>query len=699
MAAKHENRLAQETSPYLLQHAHNPVDWYPWGPEAFARAKAEDKPIFLSIGYSACHWCHVMEHESFEQEAIAALMNASFVCIKVDREERPDVDEVYMKAVQTLTQSGGWPMSVWLTPDLKPFFGGTYFPPADRYGRPGFPRVLNEMARLWKEDRPRVLRSADGLTDHLRELAAAVAAPAVGGGEPGAFVDDPSLLPRAAELLLRGFDEENGGFGEAPKFPHSMDLQLLLRIDARFGQAPAREAAARSLEKMAGGGLHDQLAGGFHRYSVDERWAVPHFEKMLYDNALLAMAYLDGWLATGDAAHAQTVRTTLDWALREMHSPAGGFYSTQDADSEGEEGKYFVWDPAQFEAVLGAERAAWVAPFFGVGPGGNFEHGKTVLWRPWSVADFAKSRSMEPAAVSAGIDAARRELLAARAQRIAPNRDDKVLADWNGLMIAALARAGAAMGEPRWIDAATAAAAFVKRELWSDADGGKLRRSFKDGRARHDGNLADYAFLIEGLLELWEARFDPADLAFAKRLADVTLEQFWDSEHGGFFFTAHDAEALLVRGKEAWDGATPSGPSVHVHNLLRLAELTGNESYRLAALRTLELYRSKLEQMPHALSRMLAAVDFAQSQPAEVVLLAPDRAALAPFLAVLRAGFAPNRVVIAATQETRAEVAKLTALLEGRDAKVATAWVCRAGTCKLPVTTAEGLAAELRTKE
>ncbi|MBL8843374.1 MAG: thioredoxin domain-containing protein [Planctomycetes bacterium] len=704
-AAHRQNRLAHESSPYLLQHAGNPVDWYPWGAEAFARARAEDKPIFLSIGYSACHWCHVMERESFEDAAIAALMNDHYVCIKVDREERPDVDELYMKAVQALTQGGGWPMSVWLTPDLKPFFGGTYFPPADRFGRAGFPRVLTELARLWKEERPRVLKSADGLTDHLREMAAAVAAPA-GDGAPGAFASDPSLLPRAAELLLRGHDEENGGFGEAPKFPHPMDLQLLLRIDARFGQPVARQAALRSLEKMAAGGIHDQLAGGFHRYSVDERWAVPHFEKMLYDNALLAQAYLDGWQVSGDAAHAETVRTTLEWALREMRSPGGGFCSTQDADSEGEEGKYFVWDPAEFAAVLGAETAAWAAPFFGVAPGGNFEHGKTVLWRPWSVVDFAKSRSLDPAAVAANVAAVRAKLLAARAQRIAPNRDDKVLADWNGLLIGALARAGALLDEPRFVAAAGEAAAFVRRELWRAADGSasgaaastgghRLLRSWKDGRARHDGNLADYAFLIEGLLCLWEARFEPADLAFARELADATLERFWDDAQGGFFFTAHDAEALLVRSKEAWDGATPSGPSVLVDALLRLSALTGADHYRDAALRTLELYRRKLEQQPHALSRMLAAVDFLQSDPVEVVLIAPDAAALAPFLAVLREGFAPNRVVLAATPATRAAVAKLSALLEGRDASVATAWVCRRGACRLPVTTAEGLEGEL----
>jgi len=692
-SARPANRLAHETSPYLLQHAHNPVDWYPWGPEAFARAKAEDKPIFLSIGYSACHWCHVMERESFESDTIASLMNEHFVCVKVDREERPDVDELYMKAVQALTRSGGWPMSVWLTPDLEPFFGGTYFPPEDRFGRAGFPHVLKELVRLWKEDRARVTNSAKGLTGHLRELAANVGA--VATDDPAAFLADPKLLPRAAEQLLRNFDDEHGGFGGAPKFPHPMDLQLLLRIDARFGNPTARQAVVHSLRKMAGGGLNDQLAGGFHRYSVDERWLIPHFEKMLYDNALLANSYLDGWLATGEERFAEVVRATLDWVLREMASDGGGFCSSMDADSEGEEGKFFAWTPAELAAVLGAEEAAWIGPWFGVSPAGNFEHGKSVLWRPWETADFAKARGMDEARVVAGVAAAKQKLLAARAGRVAPGRDDKVLVDWNGLMISALARAGAAFGEPRYVAAAANAVAFIRRELWDPATR-KLLRSWKGGVAKHDANLGDVAFLIEGLLDLWEARFDPADLAFAIELADLSLERFWDAEKGGFFFTAHDAEALLVRSKEAWDGATPSAPSVHAHNLLRLAALTGNDKQRSAAARTIALYRATLEQHGPALTRMLAAVDFGQSDPAEVVLVGPDAASLAPFLAELRRGFAPNRVVIAVTPATRAATAGLTSLLEGRDATVATAWLCRGGVCRLPVTAPAALAQEYR---
>ncbi len=697
MKPAHENRLARESSPYLRQHAHNPVDWYPWGSEAFERAKREERPIFLSIGYSACHWCHVMERESFENEAIAALMNDLFVCIKVDREERPDVDELYMKAVQILTRGGGWPMSVWLTPDGRPFYGGTYFPPEDRQGRAGFPRVCNEMGRLWKEERERVVAAAEGLTEEVRRIS--VPPPASGPTEGVAGLPG-GLLPRAAELLLQGFDETNGGFGGAPKFPHPMDVALLLRVDARFGHESARHAALLSLQKMAAGGVYDQVGGGFHRYSVDERWLVPHFEKMLYDNAQLAGVYLDGFLSSGDADHARIVREILEYVLREMVSPEGGFYSTQDADSDGEEGKYFVWDRGEIEAALGEELGGWIAPFFGVAESGNFEHGKSVLSRPWSAADFAKARSMKPEEVAAGVGIARCKLFGERSKRVAPARDEKVLADWNGLMIAAFARAGFHLREPRYLDAARKAAAFVRTKLWSDERGGRLLRSFKDGEARHAGNLADFAFLAEGFLDLYGAAFDPADLAFARRLVDVTIARFWDEEAGGFWFTADDHEALIARSKDVWDGATPSGASVLALDLLRLAELTGEESYRTKAQRTFALYRPLLEQRPQAVSRMLWAIDFQESRPREIVLVGADDASLAPFLDVLRTGFDPNRVVLAATPATAAALSKLTSLLEGRttvEGKAA-AYVCRVGTCKLPVTDADAFARELAVK-
>jgi len=685
------NRLAQETSPYLLQHAHNPVDWHPWGKEAFERAKKEDKPIFLSVGYSACHWCHVMERECFEDEGIATLMNDLFVCVKVDREERPDVDEIYMKSVQLLTRSGGWPMSVWLTPDGEPFFGGTYFPPRDAHGRPGFPRVCQEMGRIWKEERPRALAAAQELTAKIREISVPDAARPEG--------ELPAGLPEdAAAQLLKRFDDEQGGFGGAPKFPHPMDLALLLRVVARKGDEKAKHAALFTLQKMAAGGMYDQVGGGFHRYSTDERWLVPHFEKMLYDNALLASTYLDAWLLTGDGEHARTVREILDYVLREMTAPGGGFYSTQDADSEGEEGKFFVWTTAELEEVLGADLAAWVGPWFGASPSGNFEHRANVLSRPWTVEDFAKVRSMQPEDLRAGLEVARRKLFEAREKRVKPARDDKILADWNGLMIGAFARAGFHLGEARYVEAARKAVAFARANLWRD---GRLLRSTKDGTAKHAGNLSDYAFLADGVLDLYEAGFDPADLAFARDLARAAVTNFWDEKEGGFFTTAHDAELLISRSKEAYDGATPSGPSVVVGVLARLAELLGDDELRAKAERTLALYRPLLMQQPLAVSRMLAAVAFLQSGPREIVIATPTVEAAAGLLDVLRAGFDRDRVVLVRTDANGAALEKIapTVELKGPVGGKAAAYVCRHGACQLPITDPAKLAELLSKKE
>jgi uncharacterized protein YyaL (SSP411 family) len=685
------NRLAHETSPYLLQHAHNPVDWYPWGAEAFAKAKQEDKPIFLSVGYSACHWCHVMERECFEDAAIAALMNELFVCIKVDREERPDVDEIYMKSVQILTRSGGWPMSVWLTPDGEPFYGGTYFPPQDGQGRPGFPRVLKEMGRIWKEERPRALAAAADLTQKIREISLPDAAPA--GGELPA-----DLVELAAAQIVAGFDDEHGGFGGAPKFPHPMDLSLLLRVVARDGDEKARHAALFTLQKMAAGGMYDQVGGGFHRYSTDERWLVPHFEKMLYDNALLASTYLDAWLVTQDEEYARTVREILDYVLREMTSPAGGFYSTQDADSEGEEGKFFVWTTAELAEVLGADLAAWVGPWFGASPSGNFEHRANVLSRPWTVEDFAKAKSMQPEELRAGLEVARRKLYDAREKRVKPARDDKILADWNGLMIGAFARAGFHLGEARYVEAARKAAAFARASFWRD---GRLLRSTKDGTAKHAGNLVDYAFLADGVLDLYEAGFDPADLAFARDLVRAAVANFWDEKEGGFFTTAHDAELLIARSKEAYDGATPSGPSVMVMDLLRVAELLGDDELRAKAERTLALYRPLLTGQPRAVTRMMAAVDFLQSAPREIVIATPTVDAAAVLLDVLRKGFDRDRVLLVRTDANGAGLEKIAATVEAKGpvGGKAAAYVCRHGACQLPITDPAKLAELLSKRE
>ncbi len=484
--ARRANRLANETSPYLLQHAHNPVDWYPWGPEALERSRREDRPIFLSVGYSACHWCHVMERESFENEEIAARMNALFVNVKVDREERPDIDEIYMKAVQSMTGSGGWPMSVFLTPDLEPFFGGTYFPPRGLHGRPGFGELLEALARSWRDDRPRVVQ-------HGQRMAERIAAE---GRVDARGEIDPSVLERSLEALTANFEPLYGGFGGAPKFPHATDLRLMLRHAQRNGSEEARRMVLHTLDRMARGGIHDQLGGGFHRYSTDERWLIPHFEKMLYDNALLVPAYLEAHLVTGDADLARTAQRACDWALREMTTPAGGFASAQDADSEGEEGRFFVWTPRQLEDVLGARLGRQAAEWYGVTAEGNFEHGTSALWRDVPAAEVARRLGIGVAELTPAMEEARTRLLAARGERVRPATDDKVLASWNGLMISALAFAHQVLGDARHLDAARRAANFVLGSMRQS--GRRLFATARAGRAHVNAGLDDYAFMIQG---------------------------------------------------------------------------------------------------------------------------------------------------------------------------------------------------------
>ncbi|HEX4147930.1 MAG TPA: thioredoxin domain-containing protein, partial [Pirellulales bacterium] len=526
------NRLAQETSPYLLQHANNPVDWYPWGAEALARAKAESRPIFLSIGYSACHWCHVMEHESFENPAIAGALNANFVNIKVDREERPDLDQIYMGAVQAMTGRGGWPMSVFLTPDTKPFFGGTYWPPSGRMGMPGFDQVIEAVKQAWHERREAVHEQAQQLTDHLAQAAA--------GQMQSAPVGEAALLAAAA-MLERVFDHQHGGFGSAPKFPHPMDLRLLLRVWRRTARDGVLEMVTTTLEKMAAGGIYDHLGGGFHRYSVDERWLVPHFEKMLYDNALLAGCYVEAWQATGNGDFARVARETCDFMLREMTDPAGGFYCTQDADSEGHEGKFYVWTSAEIESVLGAERGGVFARVYDVSPQGNFE-GQNILNLPRSLVQAAGSLGRDPRQLAAQLAEDRAQLLAARSQRIKPGLDDKVLVSWNGLAIDALALAGAALEEPRYLDAALRAADFIIGRLRQPD--GRLLHTWRRGQGKLAAYLDDYACLASALVTLYEATFEERLIATAVELADTILAQFMDREHGGFFYTAADHEPL-----------------------------------------------------------------------------------------------------------------------------------------------------------
>ena len=677
------NRLAHETSPYLLQHARNPVDWYPWGPEALARARREEKPIFLSVGYSACHWCHVMERECFEDAAIAALMNEHFVNVKVDREERPDLDEIYMKAVQSMTGSGGWPMSVFLTPELEPFFGGTYFPPRGAHGRPGFPDVLAGLARAWSQDRERIVAHGRRMTERIASEGAIDTRGEI----------DPAVLDASLVALMQNFDPRWGGFGDAPKFPHALDVRILLRHAIRTGDAAARQAALFSLERMSRGGIFDQLGGGFHRYSTDERWLIPHFEKMLYDNALLVPALLEAHLVSGDETFARTARACCDWALREMRTPEGGFASSQDADSEGVEGKFFVWTPAELEHVLGVRLGRWAAAWWGVTDAGNFEHGASALWREHASDDVARELGVPRAELERAMETARVALLDARARRIPPGTDDKVLAAWNGLMISALAQAHQVLDEPRWLEAARAAARYVLEHMRQPD--GRLFATARDGRAHLNACLDDYVFVIQGLVDLFETDFDRRWLRDALELERVVADRFEDGELGGFFNTGRDHEVLIARLKGQHDGALPSGNGVHALNLLRLAELTGRADLATRAERTLRSAAGLLNRYPAAFSQTLVAVDFLASGPREIVVSGPrDAPETRALLATLRREFVPQRVVALADGEHDEELLPLT---RGRaPAGPARVFVCRNYACLAPITRTEDFLRELR---
>ncbi|MBL8863885.1 MAG: thioredoxin domain-containing protein [Planctomycetes bacterium] len=677
-----ENRLARETSPYLLQHARNPVDWYPWGPEALARAKAEDRPIFLSVGYSACHWCHVMERESFEDPAIARLMNEHFVNVKVDREERPDVDEIYMKAVQAMSGSGGWPMSVFLTPDLEPFYGGTYFPPRSLYGRPGFPQVLSALAKAWREDRASLAQRARTLAAHIADEGRARA-----GGEL-----DPAVLEASRLALVGQLDPRWGGFGDAPKFPHAIDLRLLLRHALRTGDAAARHAALLSLQRMAEGGIHDQLGGGFHRYSVDERWLVPHFEKMLYDNALLVPAYLEAWLVTGDARHAEVARRACDWALREMRTPDGGFASSQDADSEGEEGRFFVWDLRELEAELGPKLAHEAAEWFGVTVEGNFEHGKSVLWRHEPAEQVAQRLGVPLADLERRLREATAKLWAARERRVKPATDDKVLASWNGLMISGLAAAHQVLDEPRYLEAARGAARWILAGMRQPD--GRLFTTSRHGRAHLNAYLDDYAFTIQGLIDLYESDFDARWIREALALDALVLDRFQD-EDGSCFTTARDHERLIARLKAPHDGALPSGNGVQALNLLRLAELTGRRDLAERAERAIRSLAGLVNRFPQAFSALLLAVDWLAAGPREVVLAGdPASAEVRELLRAVRTTYAPQRVVALADSGADRELLPL--LADKAPGPVgARAYVCRNWSCGAPLDDPRSLRAVL----
>ena len=660
------NRLANETSPYLLQHKDNPVDWYPWGDEALERARAEDRPILLSIGYSACHWCHVMEHESFENPAIAAVMNEHFVSIKVDREERPDLDSLYMMAVQMMTGHGGWPMTVFLTPDGRPFYGGTYYPPEDRGPMPGFPRILTAVAEAYRDKRDQLEESASNITSHLQQHFE---------HDPGAGVLNPALLNEAARNLAGQFDRVNGGFGGAPKFPSPMAVELLLRVYARTRTERALQMAEFTLDKMGRGGLYDQVGGGFHRYAVDAIWLVPHFEKMLYDNAQLAHVYTIAWQLTGEPFYRAIAEETLAYVLAEMTSPEGGFYSTQDADSEGEEGKFYVWTVEELHEVLGVDDGDRIAGLLGVTERGNFE-GSNVLSIP-NVADRMTWRSEELAPL-------RRKLYEARSQRAWPGRDEKVLTSWNGMMLRAIATAAWVFGDEQYAEVGRSNARFVRDHLYRD---GKLLRTWKDGQAKLNGYLEDYANFIDGLLALYGATFEIEWLRFATELGRTMVGEFY--QDGRFYDTGVTHEALVTRPRDAYDSATPSGNSVASDVLLRLAHLTGDTGFAQIATDVLAGFGRVASESALGYARLLCAVDIAVGPSAEVAIVGDLRAAdTQALLDALRDEFLPRSVVAVVAPSDLDEQVEYIPLFAGREQQdgLATAYVCLNFACQLPTT-------------
>jgi uncharacterized protein len=681
---KHTNRLIDETSPYLLQHAHNPVDWYPWGEEALEKARAENRPILLSIGYSACHWCHVMERESFENEDIARLMNEHFINIKVDREERPDLDQIYMNAVQLMTRHGGWPMTVFLTPEGVPFYGGTYFPPEDRYNMPGFPKVLMAISEAYRTRPDEVTETAVSMLKELRRMDVA--------RESDAAVSI-DLLDAASRQLARGYDKRYGGFGSAPKFPAPMNLEFLLRIFYRTEDGAAFEMVEHTARRMAEGGMYDQLGGGFHRYSTDAQWLVPHFEKMLYDNALLSRLYLHLFQQTGEDFYRRISEETLDYVLREMTNASGGFYSTQDADSEGHEGKFFVWTPEEVTSILGAEDGALFCSYYDITPGGNFE-GKSIPNINDSLAEVAKGEQVTPEHLQSVLERGRKLLFEAREQRIKPGRDEKVLTAWNGLMLASFAEAGAIFERQDYTEAARRNARFVLENLRRD---GLLLRTYKDGQAKLNGYLDDYSFFADGLVMLYETTGELEWLEEAHKIAERMIDEFWDEEQGGFYYTGKSHEELIVRSKDYFDNATPSGNSVAADVLLRLGILLGREDYPRKATSIFRLLRDTVERYPSAFGRLLCALDFYLSSPKEIALIkGGDTGETERLLREVWKRYLPNKVVALST-ENDARSAELVPLLRERPTLGgrATAYVCEHYSCQRPVTSSEELAAQL----
>jgi uncharacterized protein YyaL (SSP411 family) len=681
----HTNSLINETSPYLLQHAHNPVDWHPWGETALQKARDENKPILLSIGYSACHWCHVMERESFENEEIAKVMNENFVNIKVDREERPDLDQIYMNAVQMMTGHGGWPMTMFLTPAGVPFYGGTYFPPADRHNMPGFPRILASVAEAYRSQQNQVVHTATTMLGELRRVSIA---------DESRDLLTTEILDGAARRIIANYDPKNGGFGGAPKFPPAMSLEFLLHHHHRTKSTEALAVVEQTCRKMGDAGIYDQLGGGFHRYSVDAHWLVPHFEKMLYDNALLARLYAHVYQITKDEAARRIVEETLDYVKREMTDASGGFYSTQDADSEGEEGKFFVWSKTEIIEALGEADGEIFSDYFNVTERGNFE-GKNILHVTDEPATVAARHGIAVENLFALLREGRRRLFEIREQRIKPARDEKTLTAWNGLMLASFAEASAVLDRSDYLEVAKANANFLLAKM---RDGDLLLRTYKDGDAKLNAYLEDYACLADGLLSLYEASGELNWLEAAVSLADTMIDQFWDEEAGGFYFTGRDHEQLIVRTKDYFDNATPAGNSVAVLLLMRLSILTGNDDYRRRATAVLHLIANQVRRHPSAFGWSLSALDFYLATPKEIAIVAPTNdAAFQEMLRTLWQLYLPNRV-IAPCSANHERAAELVPLLRERAQRPdpATAYVCEANTCQRPVTTSAALFGQLQ---
>ena len=688
------NRLAREKSPYLLQHAMNPVDWYPWGDEAFDKARRENKPIFLSIGYSTCHWCHVMERESFENDSVAALLNQWFVSIKVDREERPDVDRIYMTAMQAMGMGGGWPLNVFLTPDLEPFFGGTYFPPGSMSGRPGMLQILPRVHEAWTNEREQVVRTGNQVIEAL----AGLHAPDTTG-----TIEIEPLLQRAAQDLARSFDQEGGGFGQQPKFPSTVNLNFLLRYWYRDpgGRGAARDMALRQLDAMASGGIHDHLGGGFHRYSTDRRWQVPHFEKMLYDQAQLAWAYLEAYQVRREPRDAETARGIFAYVARDLTAPEGAFYSAEDADSEGEEGRFYVWTPAQIEAALGAADARRFAARYGVTPGGNFEHGTSILHEVGDL-EAAGEAAGTAAAATAQLAAARARLLDVRSRRVRPHRDDKVLTAWNGLMISACARGARVLYDPALARRGTRAAEFVWSRLY-DERSGELRRRWRDGHAGGAGQLDDYAYLTLGLVDLYGATFDPRWLERAVTLTEAMCSRFWDEREGGFYESPAGDASIKVRMKDGYDGAEMAGNSIAAYDLQLLGTLLDRRDWLEKARRTFEYYARRLASQPAAMPQMLVAMDLSRATPRHVVIAGrPEAADTRALVAAFDRHFLPHDLLLVvdggAAQKALARLAPFVTPLVAQGGR-ATAYVCENYACQLPTTDLGSFVARLEARD